>query len=244
MAFSPTDDELIIGASDNTITRWTSDGRARGEPEELSSAPVNIQVCGHADAVVVRSTYAIWALDHPRLRQLGAVTESWNVDDCDPNGVWLALGSGKGSVVLQSIAASWSLPLYHATSPIRWLAFAPDGRELAIVADGRLVIKRVPSSVHNAPGELATDGEVHVRIVAANEAGYSSDGRWLAVTCDNGDIWFYRRASGQWRYRSIGASRIVSGAFSPDATQFATADVTGHVPQFDMTTGAFHEPMR
>ncbi|HEY0189548.1 MAG TPA: WD40 repeat domain-containing protein, partial [Kofleriaceae bacterium] len=132
-----------------------------------------------------------------------------------------------------------------AGSVARALAFSPDGSELAIVSENQLIVRPLPhgdARTASSRTERIPLSDQPTRVVDAAQVTYSSDLAWLAVTCENGDIWFYRRHDGRWIYRSVGTARIVSGEFSPDSTMFATADVTGKVQLFDMTASSLREP--
>jgi WD40 repeat protein len=222
-------DHLIIGALDGAITRWSIDDSASidlgtiHEPVHLVRAVPNTGM-----TVIGGASGALWISDKTTLSYLGKEPSSFVTATCSDDSTWLAVATSKGTVRLYNLMTRESMTIANSQW-ISYLAFSPDSHELAIVTESKVIVVAVP-----AP-DLAYEIDVKARSVAL-----SPDGKWLAMTCEHGDIWFYRRADDHFVYLSTGSGNIPFGRFSGDGQHFTAADRDGRALLIDMHAPAFH----
>jgi WD40 repeat protein/serine/threonine protein kinase len=133
---------------------------------------------------------------------------------------------------LRRLAAGEKPKLEATTStPLRELAFSPDGRRLAIAgADGTVHLVYVSS-----PGK-GTEIAAHADDVQG--VAFSPDGKLLATASTDGTARVWEYATGKPitpPLKHKGAVHAI--AFSPDGRQFATGDALGAVAVWDPATG-------
>jgi hypothetical protein len=75
--------------------------------------------------------------------------------------------------------------------------------------------------------------------LSANHVAFSPDGTWLAMTADDGEIWFYRRRDDHWVALSVGGARVGYAKFSEDGAVFSATDSSGRVLLIDMHAKTF-----
>jgi hypothetical protein len=88
--------------------------------------------------------------------------------------------------------------------------------------------------MHNETGVLWQRIDLAARYVA-----FSPNNTWLAVTCDHGDIWFYRRRDDHWVYLSVGTAKVGFAKFSDDGAYFSASDSSGRALLVNMHTKMF-----
>jgi WD40 repeat protein len=113
--------------------------------------------------------------------------------------------------------------------PPRRLAFAPDGRRLAVVANGGVTVWAV------APGRFDTPLAELTGPKPLTDVGWSPDGRTLATAGADGAVVFWaadgfaERARFDWRVGPLGAV-----AFAPDGLTCAAGAARGRVVWWDL----------
>jgi WD40 repeat protein/DNA-binding SARP family transcriptional activator len=120
-----------------------------------------------------------------------------------------------------------SLPPYFVTayhqpdSPVRAVAFSPDGRYLAMgTAGGRVTLQELDTYQPPLPLEPAHDGPV-------NDLSFSPDGRWLASAGQDSTLllWDTGNLAGPAQRLTGPIGPITSVAFAPQSRLFASAGV-------------------
>jgi WD40 repeat protein len=144
----------------------------------------------------------VWLADKTNMRRLGNEASSILQAVRSNDSRWLAVGTASGVVRLYNLATRESFMVFHAASEIEILEFSPDSRELAIAAGDRLTTMAVagPDTDHARSRNPPRAMRWHEVTLVARFASFSPDNKWLAVTCDHGDIWFYDREEDRWIY--------------------------------------------
>jgi WD40 repeat protein len=229
VAFTPDGKRLVIGSHDGAITEWTDDDHHRelwalGEPVEF------VRVVPGSDRVVIASAGdALWLGTATGLVRLGSEPDRIASAVCSSDGRWLALGSVRGAVRLYDLSTGTSEVIVRGEPWIGALSFSPDSRSLGIVTANKVIL-------YPTPGTLGARREIDL---AARHLAFSPDGAWLALTCDHGELWFYRRRDDHWVYLSLGTARIPLGLFSEDGASFAATDSSGRALLVDMRAHVF-----
>ena len=234
-------DELLIGSEDKSLTLWSPHTETRHTLTVLDGVAHMMRRCDRAQAVAIATwNGSVWLFNQHRLHYIGRETATLTGGQCSPDASWVATSLADGNFHLYNTTTAQVQTIFHSESPYRFFSFSPDSQQLAIVTETQLVIRRMPANT----GQLAGTPnalETPVRISEASHVTYSPDGKWLAVSCRNGDVWFYRRTDNYWIYESIGDAEIAIGRFSPDSSEFVTVDSAGRALLFDMSATAFRE---
>ncbi len=204
---------LAAGAATRLWRPGAPDSLAVSIPEVL---PVGPSLAAHATPFgfeVVTIDGALVALDAEGV-ELGRVPpppaegERWTAATIggDPRHPWsVALGAEEGALWVLADPDGVGDRVWRAlparSSPVRSLALAPDGRELA-VADGAGELTRI---VLSAKSGGALEPEVTFEVVAAERGerrnglstvAFGRDGRWLLTASESGALLTWWRASG------------------------------------------------
>jgi eukaryotic-like serine/threonine-protein kinase len=143
------------------------------------------------------------------------------------DGRLLAAGSESGAVILYR-TADWTVAKETAVpGRVSLLQFDPQGRDLLIGSEDRPAVRL-----------LALDHRRDVPwrdiAVSPRDLAYSADGETIAITCTDGQEWFYSIPDDSWVYTHDHESEPLSGQFSPDGKRFASVDAHGVVVVRDM----------
>ncbi|MDR3621740.1 MAG: M56 family metallopeptidase [Paludisphaera borealis] len=213
-----------FGALDGTIRLVEIDsGRSTTELKGHKGAVVAVSFAGDERGLASVGSdgrVLLWDCKAGRaLRELDRVEGVVSSLDFSPDGVRLAAGTDRG-VIVWGAEGRMTLPPDVATTRASALAFAPDGKTLAIAGtDGELRLIDFP-----------IDGRRSYKNGVCETLAFSPDGRTLASALNNGEIALRDVRSG----REIGVLRGHEGAvaelaFSPDGRSIASAGVDGAV---------------
>lgn len=152
-----------------------------------------------------------------------------------PSGRTVAIGSGD-RVQIRSLESGRSRKRAHVpfegdrTRDVQTLVYSPDGRELAIGADGFVYVAR---PADDSIREWRMGGNNTLYLV------WSRDGKWLAGSCDYGPCYVWNAASGEVQHALPHDHRNheidVHGIdLSPDGRYLAAAYNEGQVRLWDL----------
>jgi WD40 repeat protein len=144
-----------------------------------------------------------------------------------PDGRWLAIGFGSGSVFVWDIAGAESgngamdsgraVYQFDIGSDVHGVAFSPDGKLLAIASYDQTVTL----------WDMATGGRVRTMNGNASyvhAVAFSPNGRWLISATHDNVVQIWQVSTGRL-VQSLAAHKgiVFSVAFSPDGRYFASA---------------------
>ncbi|HEU4734231.1 MAG TPA: serine/threonine-protein kinase [Kofleriaceae bacterium] len=233
---------LVVGSRDGSLTEWSLDDDSH---HELGSVGEPIQLLrdlpGSPAIVVATASGALWLADGSGMRQLGKESASIMAAARSSDARWLAVATSQGVVRLYDLATGQATAILHTPSSVEFVAFSPDSQELVVATDEHIVAVATASPLARRtwppPGQPAI--RWHEIGLAPRFGGFSPDNRWFTMTCDHGDLWFYRRDEDRWVYLPTGSSNVSFGKFSEDSAYFTASDASGRALLIDMHADAF-----
>jgi eukaryotic-like serine/threonine-protein kinase len=238
-AFTEDGADLVVGSRDGAITAWSLDGERNRELWSIREPVQFIRTVPGTDQLVIGGVSgALWLGTASGMVQLGTETARMSSVACSPDGRWLAVGTAGGTVRLHDLRARTSEVIIQAPSWIGFLTFSRDSQSLAVATANKVILRAVATAPLDATADRAgarwNEIDLFARFVA-----FSPDNRWLALTGDRGEIWFYRRSDGRWFHVSAGTGRVPYGMFSEDGASFAASDSSGRALLVDMRATMF-----
>jgi eukaryotic-like serine/threonine-protein kinase len=175
-----------------------------------------------------------------QLRTVGAI-QSWLPIAFSSDGAYLAWGKGNGNIGLWDLHRNEEAsPLLADTPNIKYLAFGPLSRSLAILTGGldfqtlRPVAGEVQIWDFAARRKLKTLTP-EPRVLSG--LAFSPNGRWLAAGDADGSIHLWDTATWQEQPPLRGHSKEVSAiVFTPDSGHLASSDNGGAIKIWDLET--------
>jgi WD40 repeat protein len=239
VAFTDDGTHLVVGNRDGQITTWSLGG---GQGRELWSirAPVEVirTVPGTDRLVIAGANGAVWLGTASGITHLGTETARISALACSRDGRWLAIGTVAGIVRLHDLRARTSELIIQAPSGIGFLIFSRDSQSLAVATAGKFILHAVATTPLDASAGDAGDRWKQIEM-SSKYVAFSPDNRWLALTGDRGEIWFYRRSDDRWFHLSVGTARIPNGMFSEGGATFVATDSSGRALLVDMRANMF-----
>jgi WD40 repeat protein len=234
---------LVAGSRDGTVTEWSTADDTHHELGTIHESIAVMLEVPHTDMIVIAGTSGtLWLANKVGISYLGKEADPLTVAVCSQDSRWLAVGTTQGAVRLYDISTREAVTVLSTRSWIEILSFSPDSSELAIGTENKVTFAAVMrSSIDRAPSPPGV-GRARWHEVGhpVRYVSFSRDNKWFAVTCDHGDIWFYRRQDDRWMYRSVGTAKISFGKFSDDSAYFAASDTSGKALLVDMHASAFN----
>jgi WD40 repeat protein len=206
------------------LLAWSLD---TGEFSTLYESPVPLVALvilkQNNHAVVQDSAGALWEIsprgETTQRRRADAVNVTWMRASLDTS--MLAIGTDAGDTIVYDTSSWNTIATAKSKSPVRYIAFDPRGRELAIVSqDGIVHMLSLRASRALPWRDLA---------IAAQRVVYAPDGERLAIICDDGATWFHDMQHDAWAYTRDPSAAETIGTFSSDGRQFASAGEKGVV---------------
>ena len=178
-----------------------------------------------------RTQLECWDLDGPRL--VGVWAEGNTVSDFQsvtfsPDGKRLAAVGNYGLQVWDAETGQRLTPKgADGRASSRRVAFAPDGRHVAVGYDGGWVALLTPD------GTLVAEHQAHDGDVTA--VAFSPDGRYLASAAEDRSVAVWdpgtMRRLAQW---TAADAKVTAAAFAPDGRTLAVGDAKGVVQAWDV----------
>jgi WD40 repeat protein len=226
VAFSPDGQTLFAGKIwTGELGRWSTLSGQRQEPAGDPAGPIALA------ALAPASRLTTVALNKRDLRvqdlsgaavQMYRHTQPISTVAISSDGERVAFADDSPAVWMWEVGPGQPQELLRLSSISKCLAFAPDGRTIAVADAARVLL------LNTAPGEslAALSGhEKEVRFIA-----FSPDGRLLATSALDGTIRVWEFSSGRQRYclwmPGTGSNAI---AFSPDGKTLASGGGAGAV---------------
>jgi len=256
VALAPDSHTLATADGDGTVLLWDLTDRAQprrlGAPLTGHTNPVTVVVFAPDGRTLVTAdhdgTVLLWDLaDRAQPRRLGAPltghTNPVTVVAFAPDSRTLATSDGFGGTVLLWDLADRTQPRRLGTplpAQANSVAFAPDGRSLAIADDGGTVLlwDLADRAQPRRLGAPLTGHTSPVTVVV-----FAPDGRTLATADGDGTVLLWDLAD-RAQPRRLGApltghtSLVFSVEFAPDGRTLATADSDGMVLLWDLADRA------
>jgi WD40 repeat protein len=236
LAFTPDGKALAsVGSFDRTLRLWDMErGRELWRSQTADGTPplsVAASPGGKVLATAGRGSgqVQLWdAATGKPLQALGAKAQ-WGQPAFSPDGKLLAALAEKTAVALFDVAGGKQLAGLDAPpAEVSCLAFAPDGRTLAVGGDD---LRLWDITARKDRLRLRQPGSFH-------SLAYTPDGRTL-VSGDfsAGDVSVWEVASGKERLRLRFEEKVRSVALAPDGRALAAMDARATVHLYDLTTG-------
>jgi WD40 repeat protein len=241
-AFTSDGDHLVAGSRDGSIAEWSLEDQTHRELGTVHEPIQIMRVVPETGNIAITTVSGrVWLADGTTVRLLGNEASSILQAVRSNDSRWLAVGTASGVVRLYNLVTGESIMVFHAASEIKFLEFSPDSRELAIATDDKLTTMAiaVPDTDRIPSRDPPRAMRWHEVPLMARFASFSNDNKWLAVTCDHGDIWFYDREDDRWIYFSTGTANVTFGRFSDDSAYFAASTGNGRALLIAMHEGEF-----
>ncbi|HET7503288.1 MAG TPA: WD40 repeat domain-containing serine/threonine-protein kinase [Kofleriaceae bacterium] len=240
--FTTDDAHLVVGSRDGTLTEWSLDDDSHHDLGTVREPILLLRDLPNSATVVAgTASGAVWLADAAGLRQIGKEAAAIMLAARSSDARWLAVATSQGVVRLYDLVTHQASTILHTASWVDFVTFSPDNKELVIATDERMVA--VATAAPLAPRAEAVAGEPALRWrevgLAARFGAFSPDNKWFAITCDHGDIWFYRRHDDRWLYLPTGATNVSFGRFSDDGAYFTASDASGRALLIDMHADPF-----
>jgi WD40 repeat protein len=230
---------LMTGSSDGTLTEWSNDGATRREVGTVHESVEFLRAVPSTGMFVVGgASDDLWLATATGIAFLGKETDRITSAVCSYDSRWLAVGTSGGVVRLYNLLTRQSSTVLSTQALIENLAFSRDSTSLAIATKSNVILSSIAGSA-SAQGARKQDTGWHEVGPSIRYIAFSPDDKWLAVTCDHGDIWFYRRSDNHWVYVSVGTAKVPFGKFSDDGAYFAATDSSGRALLLDMHASIF-----
>ena len=206
------------------LLAWSLDTAEFSTLYESPTPLVSLAILKQNNHIIIEdTTSALWDIDPS-----GKVTQRRRADGvkisymkASPDTSMLAIGTDTGDATVFDTGNWTTIASAKSKSPVRYFAFEPHRRDLAIVTED--------GNVHILPLRGSRTLSWHDLSVAAQRVVYAPDGERLAIICDDGSTWFYDVQHDGWAYTRDHGPEMVVGAFSRDGRQFASADLRGAV---------------
>jgi eukaryotic-like serine/threonine-protein kinase len=236
-----TDDgtQLVVGNQDGQITTWSL---GAGQGRELGSIREPVEgirpVPGTDSLVIAGAKGALWLGTANGITHLATETARISSLACSRDGRWVAIGTAAGIVRLHDLRARTSEVIIQGPSGIGFLAFSRDSQSLAVSTARQFILRAVATTPLDAAAGNAGARWKPIEM-SSKYVAFSPDNRWLALTGDRGEIWFYRRSDEHWVHLSVGTARVQNGMFSEDGATFVATDASGRALLVDMRAHMF-----
>lgn len=220
----------VTSGTDGRLLAWHSDGK----PYELFRAPESFlshECLSALDAVVVATSQGKLYLVANRggARILAAEGAPITILRAAPDGRTLVTGTSDGTVrvyqhginprqVLQAAGSIGHIDVFQSTKDSLLLSIASD--------DGRAYMRTGSGAI--PPGWFDV-------LLPARSVRFSPNGDLLAVTCNDGGVWYYSILSNDWTFTQPHQTDVFSGRFSPDGKYFVSSDGAGAVILHDLS---------
>lgn len=215
---------VTISYGDFSLRVWDIEAGRELAARTLGSRPTSLAVSSGGEALYTASVdgdVARWPLD--TLGQLGEpevlLRDAGQHAALSPDGRFLAVTSYDAPVVIYDVSTASPVRTLEGSEKLRSTTFSPSG-ELLVGSEGNeLMIWRAKSwsAKSYSLDDVSADS-------SNGRVAFSSDGRYLGVPCGDGSIIVFdvekRRVEHNFFVSGAAASSI---QFSPDASQFATA---------------------
>lgn len=230
------------------MIEWSFDGDKPRELVSISEPVSFVRVLRSSGSLVIGgASGAVWLWASNQMSQIGKETAGITAVVVSRDSRWLAIGTSQSAVHVYDLAS-------HQIHNIKIDDYA--GGSMSFSAESSMMALAMAKTVslvqlsdlkdeQSLPVGLHSDTTPwswsHIE-VSAQHVAFSPDGRWFAITCDHGGIWFNQKGSDRWLYISTGPSKITEGYFSPDSLQFIAKDVGGRALAVDVTAKLFGQP--
>jgi eukaryotic-like serine/threonine-protein kinase len=240
-AYTSDGTHLVSGSRDGTLTEWSNDGVIHRDLASIHEPVHFIRSLSGTDTLVVGgASRTLWLVTRAGVTQLGIEADRITFAVCSYDAKWLAVGTVRGVVRLYNLLNRESSIILTAETWIDSMMFSRDNASLAVATKNKVILL----SMIEAPVQQSSPNggvpwqevDLSVRYVTFSP---DSNSTWLAVTCDHGDVWFYRRRDNHWVYLSVGTAKVGFGKFSDDGAYFSASDSSGRALLIDMRAKTF-----
>jgi WD40 repeat protein len=144
------------------------------------------------------------------------------------DGRWICVGTEGGEVLLYSTTTYTPRRLMTAQGAIHVIVFSANSSLIAVVSeDGYVYLLDSPAA------SASSDTHWNKLRLAARNARFSPDGKFLSITTNSDGIYFYSLLQRDWHYFPFPDVDVFRGRFSRDGARFATVDGGGHLTLFN-----------
>jgi WD40 repeat protein len=247
LAASPDGDLLATASADRSVSLWDPATGQRRARVELDASVQPLVFSPDGRLIAAGTTGGEIRL----LRASGELLHAWPAHRAavaslafSPDGRWLASGGRDRTASLWPLpgpeAASWSgaapRDLGAFDAPIRQVAFAPGGDQVAVLFEK--TVRLIP--LEKGP-TVRLDGHEHLVYALA----FSPDGRLLATASSDRTVKLWSLPSGREMHTLTGHERAVYRlAFSPDGRLLATASLDGTLRLWEPRAGVLLRTLR
>jgi WD40 repeat protein len=220
------DGTLVSSGRDGRLVEWSSTDIYR----ELVSIPVPIRtiitIPKRKAFLLFDANGMVWYTDPEHLTTFKGSPYSATGFARPSDGRFVVVGSSQGTIRLYDTLSFKVYELATLKSGIWSLAISRTEDQIAAIADHSVHIMNLPTgSALVAQAQIAWN---NVRL-RPRSMSFSKDGNWLAISCEDGVVWFYHIQRNRWASVVLSKAYIFWGEFSNDSTLFLTTDSSGQV---------------
>jgi len=224
---------LVSAGDDGRLLAWLADRDQPTLVAQFSRPLVGLEIVQDGDVIAAERGGDLWKVSPHAGGVRRLVRSGWGETmvklTASGDGRWLGAGTSGGEVLAYA-APSWQpIRILQAGARIRAIALSPDASMIAAVSENGFVHLR-------AVAADAVGGDAHWRRLAmpARDVKFSPDGGLLAITTNDGGVFFYALQHRRWHYIPLPAVDVFRGQFSRDGARYASVDGTGSVTLFDV----------
>ncbi|HEX4419156.1 MAG TPA: serine/threonine-protein kinase [Kofleriaceae bacterium] len=225
---------VVSVGDDGRLRAWSVDGSDSAVLFSHTTPLTGLEVLARNDHAVVKDAEGdVWDISPSGEARMVRAPDGTIVTKlrASPDGNYLATGTETGLVTVYD-TTTWAPALrVQAEGSIRQIAFDPQDRDLVIASEaGRTQSGHV--QIVALRGQRALGWTAVAAMV--RDVAYAPDGETIGFVCSDGGTWLHAIARDAWAYTRDHHTDTLIGAFSPDGTQFATADRRGVVVTRDV----------